>query len=98
MTPEEIHEEKVEIVDDVNIVLETRIKIMSIYGDIINLCFDIVSHVITRAFRYYKRKNGGAPDGSPDRPFTEGQQDDEWSLLSKQTGFSVDELKAAANR
>lgn len=93
MTPEEIHNEKVEINEDMDLLIDTRVKVLSHYGDIINIVIDMLAHVVTRAFRFYQRKNGKTPDGSPERPFTDDSNNDVWEQQAKQMGITVDELK-----
>jgi len=79
MTDTEIEEEKKEIIDDVNIVIDNRIKVLSKYGDLVNILIDFMSHLVTRAFRFYanpanrdkvmKSEGNGQttlPNGEPD--------------------------------
>jgi hypothetical protein len=56
MTEQEVEDEKKEVVDDVNIMIDNRIKVFSTYGDILNLVIDFMSHIATRAFRFYGNK------------------------------------------
>lgn len=58
MSDAEVEAERQETKEDVDLLIENRLKIVSEFGDIINVVIDIFSHIATRAMRIYGNKKG----------------------------------------
>jgi len=99
MKPEEIDAEKQEIAEDMAIVIETRIKWVSKFGDLINILIDVISHVVIRASRFYSMPPEQQKQFVTDVKAATSKSADDSGLdprivdLAKQLGVTYDEAK-----
>ena len=60
MVDAEVEAERRETKEDMDMLIENRLKLVSEFGDVINVVIDIFSHIATRAFRIYGNKKNNA--------------------------------------
>lgn len=60
MADAEVEAERKETKEDIDMLIENRLKLVSEFGDVINVVIDIFSHIATRAFRIYGNKKNNA--------------------------------------
>lgn len=92
MNDEEVEAERKETKDDVDLLIQNRFKLVSEFGDVINVVIDFLSHIATRAFRIYGMKKQ-QQDEFFNSANQQGQSSGREEQLAKDLNISVEQVR-----